>query len=148
MIGKRRASIDTNILFYTVDLDAGERHRRATEVLDRAIGRDVVLTLQSLGEFYVAVTRKRVLTKDGTKLAIGRWMKSFPIVAADTEAFRRALDLNLDHGVAFWDALLIETARGAGCEVLLSEDLQAGRDLAGIEVIDPFSRAAADLFGA
>ncbi len=41
-----------------MDQEAGERHQLAMKIVDRAIVFDSVLTLQSLGEFYAAVTRK------------------------------------------------------------------------------------------
>jgi predicted nucleic acid-binding protein len=31
-----RLSIDTNVLVYLIDRDAGDRHQRAVEILDRA----------------------------------------------------------------------------------------------------------------
>jgi predicted nucleic acid-binding protein len=55
-----RFSLDTNILVYAADLAAGERHERALEILDRAVRRDCVLTLQALAEFFHVTTRKQL----------------------------------------------------------------------------------------
>jgi predicted nucleic acid-binding protein len=38
------------------------------------------------------------------------------------------------------DALIVAAARVASCSYLLTEDLQAGQQLDGIEIISPFSR--------
>ena len=54
----RRFTLDTNLLVYAVDRDAGERHHRAIDIVDRAVDQDCVLTLQVLAEFFHAVTRK------------------------------------------------------------------------------------------
>lgn len=43
-------------------------------------------------------------------------------------------------GLAFWDALIVAAARSAGCDALLTEDLQDGQDLDGLVVVDPFAR--------
>ena len=51
----------------------------------------------------------------------------------------RAVDLHRLHALSFWDALIVEAAGRAGCEILLTEDLQAGRALSGLRVVDPFA---------
>ncbi len=38
-----------------------------------------------------------------------------------------------------WDAAIVAPARRLGCSYQLTEDLQAGQDLGGIVVIDPFA---------
>ncbi|MBW2196188.1 MAG: hypothetical protein JRF37_11825 [Deltaproteobacteria bacterium] len=43
----RRFTLDTNILFYAMDKDAGSRHKLAMEIVDRASLSDCVIILQS-----------------------------------------------------------------------------------------------------
>jgi predicted nucleic acid-binding protein len=45
------------------------------------------------------------------------------------------------HTLSFWDALIVEAARIAGASLLLSEDLQAGREIGGIRIRNPFAVA-------
>jgi predicted nucleic acid-binding protein len=40
---------------------------------------------------------------------------------------------------SFWDALIIEAALKAGCKTLLSEDIQAGREVEGMQIQNPFA---------
>jgi predicted nucleic acid-binding protein len=40
--------------------------------------------------------------------------------------------------LSFWDAMIVQAAIDAGCDVLLTEDLQHGRDHDGLVVRDPF----------
>ncbi len=47
---------------------------------------------------------------------------------------------------SWWDALIIAAAHSAGCRYLLTEDLQAGQDLDGLLVINPFSDQAETVF--
>ena len=49
-----------------------------------------------------------------------------------------AIDLTRLVSLSFWDALIVEAARSAACELLLSEDLQHGQVIAGVRVINPF----------
>ena len=55
-----RFTLDTNILFYAADTDAGIKHARAVTLIGQAAKANCVLTVQALGEFYHSVTRKRV----------------------------------------------------------------------------------------
>ncbi|WP_407116325.1 hypothetical protein [Bradyrhizobium sp. LMG 9283] len=57
-------------------------------------------------------------------------------LTADTHA--AALTLARDHNFAFYDALIVATAIEAGCDSLHSEDLQHGRSIAGLTIINPF----------
>jgi predicted nucleic acid-binding protein len=37
-----------------------------------------------------------------------------------------------------WDALVIRCARQSGCGVLFSEDMQGGREVDGLKIVNPF----------
>jgi predicted nucleic acid-binding protein len=41
--------------------------------------------------------------------------------------------------ISYWDAAILEAARALGCDAVLSEDLNDGRDYAGVRVDNPFS---------
>ena len=56
------------------------------------------------------------------------------VLAASERAEREQLSL--------WDAMIVQAAVDAGCDVLLTEDLQHGRDHDGLAVRDPFRDAA------
>ena len=45
-----------------------------------------------------------------------------------------------DHGLSFWDAMIWAVAKEAGATVLLTEDLQTGRELGGVTFLSPFAR--------
>jgi predicted nucleic acid-binding protein len=63
----------------------------------------------------------------------------------DERVLEGAWEVQERSGLAFWDALIVAAARSAGCQVLLSEDLQDGQDLGGIVVVDPFRRDPASI---
>jgi len=60
---------------------------------------------------------------------------ALPLTAAMTRA---ALALARDHGFAFYDALIVAAALEAGCDVLYTEDMQHGRSIAGLSIVNPF----------
>ncbi|MET4188512.1 MULTISPECIES: AbrB/MazE/SpoVT family DNA-binding domain-containing protein [unclassified Bradyrhizobium] len=57
-------------------------------------------------------------------------------LTADTHA--TALALARDHTLAFYDALIVAAAIEAGCETLYSEDMQHGRSIGGLSIVNPF----------
>jgi predicted nucleic acid-binding protein len=42
------------------------------------------------------------------------------------------------YGISYWDAAIVEAARAARCDVLLSDDLGDGQDYDGVRVENPF----------
>ena len=139
---KGRFSLDTNILVYAVDRDAGERHARSGELMARAARRDCVLTVQALAEFFHATTRKKLLEPSLAGTFVRDWLNVFDVVSADETALIDAIDAVHEHGLSFWDAMIWATARQAGCSTVVSEDMQDGRRLGGVEFVDPFAAEA------
>jgi len=137
-----RYSIDTNILVYAVDRREGEKHLRALDIMERSVDLDCVLTAQALAEFVVVATRRRMLSKPHAIAQARDWRLLFPVVAASALAFDGALTAFEAGRFGLWDALLLATARDAGCTIVLSEDMQDGEALDGITVRDPLRGAA------
>ena len=81
---EKRLTLDTNILFYAMDRDAGKRHKLAMEIVDRASVFDCVLILQSLCEFYSAVTGKGNMPPKEAEAQINDWMQLFPVASASS----------------------------------------------------------------
>jgi predicted nucleic acid-binding protein len=73
-----RLSLDSNILVYAADGEAGDRHAAALDLVDRAIGADCILTLQSLAEFFYVATRKAKLEPAEAADYVGDWRAVFP----------------------------------------------------------------------
>lgn len=106
-----RFSLDTNILVYAVDRDAGNRHQLALELVGRAARRDCVITLQALAEFFHSTTRKNLLSVSQARTYIDDWRDVFTIVMADSNTLTVAMDAVNEHQISFWDAMLWATAR-------------------------------------
>ena len=51
---------------------------------------------------------------------------------------RAALAAKSRYAISYWDAAIIEAARMLSCDVLLTEDLDHGRDYDGVVVQNPF----------
>ncbi len=142
MIVSKRFTFDTNILIYAVNTDAPEKHQIASSLLETATQKDCLLTLQAIGEFFNATRRKGLASMDEVIVITRIWQQIFTIVPADQDTFNEAVEYVRDHNISFWDAMLWANAKQAGCAYVLSEDMQHGRRLGGVEIINPFAKDA------
>jgi predicted nucleic acid-binding protein len=134
-----KSFIDTNVLVYAHDIDAGAKHQIANTVLRELWSeRTGVLSVQVLQEFYVNVTRKipSPLSKDKARLVVS----SYAIWCEETNAAEIAVAIRIEDEsrISFWDALIVASAAKCGATRILSEDLNAGRRIAGILIENPF----------
>lgn len=134
-----RFTLDTNLLVYSVDNAGGARHDLAREIVDRAVESECWLTLQALGEFYVAVTRKGITPPAEAAAQAADWLELFPTVAASAAGIRVALAAAAAGHASYWDALLVATAAEAGCAIVLTEDMSDGSVVGGLRIHNPFA---------
>jgi len=134
----KKISLDTNILIYAFDIGDKVRHKRAMNIIEKAIDANCVLSLQALSEFYHASTRKKYLTPEIALEQIKDWQALFPIVTAKPDTLLKAIKGIKRYKLAFWDAMLWSTIKEAGVEVLLSEDFNHHQEIAGVRIINPF----------
>jgi len=133
-----RYSLDTNILIYCIDGDAGDRHQRAIQLMQEMITSDCTLTLQSLSEFFSVATRKGKMPKQDAIDQINDWMTLFPIIHAVPTTLKIAMNAVWKHQFSFWDAMLVETSVQAGVTHLYSEDMQHRQIWKGMTIENPF----------
>ena len=128
---------DTNVLVYAF-LDVGKRER----ALD-LIASGGTISAQVLNEFTNVARRKRQRDWAEIERAVSVIRARFPDVVpltADTHA--AAIGFARDHGLAFYDALVVASAIEAQCDILYSEDMQHGRSIGGLAIVNPFADSA------
>jgi predicted nucleic acid-binding protein len=99
-----------------------------------------VLSMQVLEEFYVNVTRKIAspLPKDVARMVVNSYaIWCIEITPAEISSAFRIED---ESRIGFWDALIIASAAKCGASRILSEDLNAGQQIAGVRIENPFGR--------
>jgi predicted nucleic acid-binding protein len=131
--------VDTNVLAYAYDRSETDKQPVAQaqlEVLWRS--RTGALSTQVLQEFYVAATRKLAAPMQrATAGKIVALYAEWPVVQVDVPLLLAASELEEHHALSFWDALIVEAARRSGATRLLTEDLQAGRQIGGVRIMNP-----------
>jgi predicted nucleic acid-binding protein len=130
----------TNVLVYFRDSSEPAKQQRAEEWIEHLVHTRAARTsLQVLNEFYVTVTRKLrpTLGRDEAKADVLDYLAWRPVQPSPA-LVEGAWELEDRYSLSFWDALVVAAARKAGCEKLLTEDLQEGQDFGGTTVVNPF----------
>ncbi len=131
-------TLDANLLVYAAQ-GGDRRHETAVAILRRAVFGDCVQTVQSYGECYNALTRKRGFAPPAARGIIIYYRKMLPhSISATADDLEVATVAHAEHGLQFWDAMLWATAKRAGCRMIFSEDFQDGRNLEGVLFVNPF----------
>ena len=130
--------VDTNILVYAHDRGARPKHGQAVVLLARLFedARGAV-SIQVLSEFYSAATKKLAMKSDEAEEVIadlGAWTIHRPGHADLLKASR----LHRRYKIAWWDALILNSAIELGCSVLWTEDLADGQRYGPVMVRNPF----------
>ena len=139
-----RCFVDTNILLYAYDFEAGMKHKIAAEVLRGLWRNDAgALSTQVLQEFYVNVTAKisKPISPAQARTIISRY-RVWPLEENNADSILRASEIQEHFRLSFWDALIIAAAIKAGAKTLLSEDLNAGQVIEGVKIMNPLLNAA------
>jgi predicted nucleic acid-binding protein len=132
--------VDTNILIYAHDLDSGEKHLRAKELIiglwEEGVG---VISTQVLQEFYVTVRRKipHPLRPTQARGIIESYL-AWEVVQNGPESILRASEIEERYELSFWDSLIISAAAKADAERIVTEDLNHGQVIEGILLVNPF----------
>ncbi|HLG18678.1 MAG TPA: PIN domain-containing protein [Bdellovibrionota bacterium] len=132
--------VDTNVLIYAHDLDAGRKHEIAADLLEKLwTNRRGVLSTQVLQEFYVNVTRKisHPISKSTAREIVSGYT-AWKVENVTSDHVLRASELEERHQLSFWDALIVSAALSAGAERVLSEDMSHQQGILGLRIENPF----------
>ncbi len=132
--------VDSDILVYAYDLTQGDKRERAKALLlslwESGLG---CVSVQVMQEFFVNVTRKAATPLPADQAAqviqdFSDWIVHRP----GLKDILAAVELHLRYRISFWDAMIVQSTRQSGCNLIWSEDLFAGQEYDGVKVVDPF----------
>jgi predicted nucleic acid-binding protein len=138
-----RGFLDTNVLVYSFDV-AGHRVKRekARELVNRALDKhDAVISYRVVQEFLnVAIRKPRPrMNQAEAQVYLTRVLMPLCEVFPTESLFSNALSIMDETGWSFYDSLIVGSALSAECRYLLTEDLQHGRTIRGLEIRNPFA---------
>ncbi len=132
------AFFDSNILVYAEDsADLVKQQKAIDLIMEYGRQRTGILSVQVLGEYFSAVTRKLRLDPAVARGQI-EFYSRFRVVEPTVMDVLGAIDLHRLHSISYWDSLIIRCASRSGCSILLSEDMQHGRVVDGVRIVNPF----------
>ncbi len=133
------AFVDSNILIYAHDRDAGEKRLRAADALEELWGSgNGRLSTQVLQEFYVNATLR--LSTPLARAKAKEVVQTYAVwihEATTSDTITRAIDVAELARLSFWDALIVAAAEQSGAGRLLSEDLSHGQLIGSVRVENP-----------
>jgi predicted nucleic acid-binding protein len=132
--------VDSNVFLYALD-EADPKKQQAArnwraELWKSRRGR---ISFQVLGEFYVNAVRKQPTSREEVRAEV-RDLLAWNPVTTDGIVLERGWKIQDRYQLSYWDALIVAAAKVCRCHYLLTEDLQSGQKLDGIEVVNPFLR--------
>lgn len=102
----------------------------------------MVISTQVLQEFYNCLTRRiRRRADEVSAEAAVHAIMHHPIVQVDVPLIKLAMASNRKWRTAIFDALIVQTAREAGCSKVISEDMQHGQRFGEVIIENPFRGA-------
>jgi predicted nucleic acid-binding protein len=134
-----RVFVDTNILIYALDPADPQKRQASADLLRTTIAnRSLTLSPQSLNETYRVLVQRRRLMPVASARNYLRVLMPWAIAPLDAKTVERAFAVEDETGYNWWDCLMLASALQADCRLFVSEDLQDGRDVAGMRIMSPF----------
>lgn len=134
-----RSFIDTNVLVYAEASDAPLKQRAALTLLkglyEEGLG---VLSTQVLQEYCNVALKKLKLPAQYVRSQLDLY-EQFEVVQVTPAIIHAGLDIHQTRSVSFFDAIVLASAHAAGCNVLWTEDMNAGEVIHGVSIANPFS---------
>lgn len=141
--------VDTNVLVYSRDGTEPDKQQRAmawmTLLWQSQKGR---ISYQVLQEYYVTVTQKLKpgMLPDAARTDVRSLMAWGPLMIDDA-VVEGAWAVQDRYAFSWWDALIVSAAQVSDSRYLLTEDLQPGQTVGGVEIISPFAAPPEDIIG-
>ena len=133
--------VDTSVLVYAHDLDAGEKRAIAEHVVRQLwVDRSGVLSSHVLYELYLKITTaiaSPVAAHEARELISA--YRVWPVVAIEIKDIVAASSLGERNGLSFRDGMVVAAAVKARADLVLSEALPAGDQVSGLEIRNPFA---------
>jgi predicted nucleic acid-binding protein len=134
-----RSFIDTNVLVYAEASDAPLKQRAALALLkslyEESLG---VLSTQVLQEYCNVALKKLKLPAQYVRAQLDLY-EQFEVVQVTPAIIHAGLDIHQTRSVSFFDAIVLASAHASGCNVIWTEDMNAGEVVNGVCISNPFA---------
>jgi predicted nucleic acid-binding protein len=133
--------VDSNVLVYAYEAGESPKARRARDCI-RSLGeaRNGALSVQVLGEFFVAVTRRvrPPLSAIAAERIATNFSRSWPVLPLTGTTALEAMRAVERYQFQYWDGLIWATAKLYGIPNVLTEDLPSASLVESVRFQNPF----------
>jgi len=129
---------DTNVFIYLWDSSAPAKMAMARQLTAALADQVSAIGLQVVGEVQNVLRRKLKQPPWEAAQNARNLLTAFDTFTASESNANEALALMSAGRMSYWDALLVTSARDAGCTAFLTEDMADGMRLGALEIINPF----------
>lgn len=130
--------VDTNLFVYADDDSAGGKRDGARATLVPLIReRRAVVSTQVMQEYFQTAIKKLKMPAERARWRVEA-LARLEVVVIRPQLVLAAIDLHRLHSLSLWDALVVKAASVSGCAILLTEDLNHGQTIDGVQIVNPF----------
>ena len=141
MRGKHSTTVpafaDTNVVVYVFAKDEAK-----IAIAEGILEKQPTISVQVINEF-LNVCRTKLGMDIPTRHKLARELiAGCNVVVLDPRVVEKAMEVESEGQISYWDALIVAAALLSGCDTLYSEDLEDGRTFDGqLTVVNPFATA-------
>ncbi len=133
--------LDSNVFIYLFDETDDQKRATAEQLIHEALaGGQSLISYQVVQETLNVLTRKLAapLTPDDAQRFLDHVLAPMWRVDPSPALYTSALHVQTRYRFGFYDSLVVAAALEAGCDRLLTEDLQDGQQIDGLTIANPF----------
>jgi len=132
-----RIALDSNVLLYNHDSNAGHAHKKATAA--RLLNEYPAVSSQAISEYFNVMLKKHKANKNDLIRATVLWLEKCHVQPVTLSTVRTANRLIDRYDFQLFDGLIVASAIEAKCDILYSEDMQNGQLIDDtLKIVNPF----------
>jgi len=130
------AFADTNVVVYAFAKDDAK-----VAIAEGILEKQPTISVQVISEFLNVCRIKLGMDVPTRHKLAAELMAGCNVVSLDPRVVEKAMEIEAQAQISYWDALIVAAALLAGCDTLYTEDLEHGRVFDGqLTVVNPFGQ--------
>ncbi|MEQ8187288.1 MAG: PIN domain-containing protein [Candidatus Eremiobacterota bacterium] len=131
--------IDSNIWIYSFIPAGKEKYIKVRAFLEECFKKYItVVSFQVINET-ICILKKKNFSELQIRNIIRAFQSSCVIMQFSPEQLIKSSELRETHNFSFWDSLIVSCAILSNSRILYTEDMQSGREIEGVKIINPFN---------
>ena len=131
--------LDSNVLVYSVDRRAPEKQQLARDLVARSLTNGTgCISYQVVQETINVLIGKYETPLDQVRRLLDEVLIPLWQINPTGSQHSSAISLRSQHSFSFYDSLIVAAALEVGCTRLYSEDMQHGRQIQRLTILNPF----------